>query len=80
MIRNIGSKLYKWWMQFARAIAFVNTRLLLTLFFVLVIGPIALVLKLIRKDFLQRSFDTSTSYWRVREPSEHTIENASRQF
>jgi hypothetical protein len=79
-LRKIGSLLYDWWMRFARALAFVNTRVLLTIFYVLVIGPIALVLSVIGKDFLERKIDASLSYWKKREPSEHTLESASRQF
>ncbi len=79
-LKKIGSRLYGWWMAFARALAFVNTRILLTLFFVIVIGPIALVLKLFRKDFLERRVGSSASYWKKREPSENSLEQALRQF
>ncbi len=80
LIKKIGSVLYKWWMLFARGLAFVNTRVILTLFFVIVIGPIALILKILGKDFLQRNIDSSPSYWKSREMAEHTLENAARQF
>ncbi len=79
-VRKTGSWVYKWWMAFARGLAFVNTRILLTLFFVIVIGPIALVLKLLGKDFLERKIGRSASYWKVREPAEHSLEQAMRQF
>ncbi len=79
-IRKIGSRIYKGWMAFARALAFVNTRILLTLFFIIVIGPIALVLKVFRNDFLDRKFRSSGTYWKTRDPQEHTLEHAMRQF
>lgn len=79
-IRKIASGVYKGWMAFARALAFINTRIILTLFFVLIIGPIALVLRLAGKDFLQRTIDSSPSFWKDREHAEHSLENASRQF
>jgi hypothetical protein len=79
-IKRIGSLLYKGWMAFARALAFVNTRVILTLFFLIVIGPIAVILKLAGKDFLQREIDSSPSFWKPRERAEHTLENAARQF
>jgi hypothetical protein len=79
-IKRIGSVLYKWWMLFARALAFINTRVLLTLFFVIVIGPIALALRAIGKDFLERRIDSSPSYWKTRGTSEHSLESASHQF
>ncbi len=67
-------------MLFAKGLAFVNTRVILTLFFLIVIGPIALVLKIVGKDFLDRKIDSSPSYWKPRETAEHTLENATRQF
>lgn len=80
VIKKIGSVLYKWWMLLARGLVFVNTRVILTLFFVIVIGPVALILKILGKDFLERKIDSSPSYWKSREMAEHTLENASRQF
>jgi hypothetical protein len=79
-IKKIGSKIYEGWMLFARALAFVNTRVILTLFFIIVIGPIAIFLKLAGKDFLQRKIDSSPSFWKPRETAENTLENAARQF
>jgi hypothetical protein len=79
-LRTIGNLIYKWWMRFARVLAFVNTMVILTIFFVLIIGPIAIVLKIARVDFLQRKFDSSLSYWKSRENAEHTLENAARQY
>ena len=79
-IKKIGSRIYKGWMAFAKVLAFVNTRILLTLFFVVVIGPIAVFLKLIGKDFLERKIGTQGSYWKLRESAEHSLENAMRQF
>lgn len=79
-IKKIGSVLYRWWMLFARALAFINTRVLLTLFFVIIIGPIALALKTLGKDFLERRIDASPSYWKSRGTSEQSLESASHQF
>ncbi len=79
-LKKLGRSLYKGWMLFARGLAFVNTRVILTIFFVFIIGPIALILKLAGKDFLQRKIDSSPSFWKPRERAEHTLENATRQF
>ena len=80
VIRKIGSKLYAGWMLFAKALAFVNTRVLLTLVYALVIGPISLFLRIFGKDSLERKFDPSNSYWKRRETASHTIKHAARQF
>jgi hypothetical protein len=79
-LKKIGSLLHNGWMAFARALAYVNTRIILTLVFLLIIGPIALVLKLIQKDFLHRRIDSSPSFWLQREPADHTLDQARRQF
>ena len=78
--RKFGSTLYRWWMAFARAIAFVNTRLILTIVYVIIIGPIALIVRIAGRDFLDRTMGRAESYWKQREHSDHTLENASRQF
>lgn len=48
-----------WWAM-ARVLAWVNTRLLLTAFFVLVLTPIGLVLRALGRDPLQRRVTGST--------------------
>lgn len=70
---------YQWWMQFAAVLGWVNTRILLTLFFVLVLTPVGLVMKLIGRDALGRKFEKgSASYWERREgppPDRSRFEN-----
>lgn len=79
-VKKLWSWIYDKWMAFARVLAFVNTRIILSLFFILIIGPFALILKLVGKDFLQRKIDSSSSFWKTRDSAEHTLENAARQF
>jgi hypothetical protein len=55
---------YRVWMRFAGLLAWVNTRVLLTVFFFVVLTPIALMMKLFGKDLLNQKFDRSAqSYW-----------------
>jgi len=55
------------WMKFAYALAWVNTRLLLGLFFYLVMTPVGLLMRLFGKDFLEERLDRSAaSYWKKR--------------
>jgi hypothetical protein len=56
------------WMVLAHALAWINTRLLLGLFFFLVMTPVGLVMRMTGKDSLQRRFDRSApTYWIKRE-------------
>lgn len=60
--------LYIGWMSFAYALAWVNTRILLGLFFYLILTPIGLVLRLLGKDLLDERIDgAAKSYWVKRE-------------
>lgn len=55
---------YIGWMKFAFVLGWVNTRLLLGIFFYLVLTPIGLFLRITGKDLLDRRIDRSAkSYW-----------------
>jgi len=56
--------IYYLWMAIAIAIGFVMTRVILTLFFFLVLAPVGLVFRLIGRDALHRKLDREAeSYW-----------------
>ena len=60
--------LYIGWMKLAIVLAWVNTRLLLGLFFYMILTPTGLVMRLFGKDFLDAKIDRSAkSYWKVRQ-------------
>jgi hypothetical protein len=59
------------WSLLARALGFVNTRILLALVFFVVLAPISLVMRAIGKDPLARRPDRRLpTYWRTRDPAE----------
>lgn len=59
---------YVVWMRFAAVLAWVNTRVLLSVAFFLVLTPIGRVLRLLGKDPLDRRIDrTAATYWVKRE-------------
>jgi hypothetical protein len=79
-LKKIGKTVYSWWMKFAHLLAFVNTRILLSIIFVLIIGPIAVISRLLGADFLGVRRVSVKSFWKVRESIPPTIESARRQF
>jgi hypothetical protein len=79
-LKSMASFAYRLWMRFARALAIVNTHVLLTLVFFLIIGPVALVVWLLRKDFLDRTMRSPGTYWKPKQAAVHDLESASRQF
>jgi hypothetical protein len=72
---------YTVWMKFAHALAWVNTRLLLGVFFYVVMTPVGLLMRLFGKDMLEERLDPSaTSYWKKREPKPFTPSDYERLF
>jgi len=60
--------LYWAWMKFAFALGWFNTRLFLGIVFYLIITPVGLVMRILRKDALRLKFDrAASSYWIPRE-------------
>lgn len=60
--------IYIFWMRLAFVLSWFNTRLLLSVIFYLLFTPIALCLKLFRKDLLDRKIEKNKpSYWHKRE-------------
>jgi hypothetical protein len=59
--------IYIGWMKFAFALGWLNTRILLGLFFYLIITPTGLVMRLLGKDLLDEKFEPEVaSYWKKR--------------
>ena len=77
---SIGRRLYDWWMKFARLLGKVNTVVLLTLVYVVVVGPVALVFRVLGKDLLDRRTEKGESYWYERETDDQTMNRSKRQF
>ncbi len=68
------------WMAFAAALGHVNTRILLTAFFYVVMTPFGFVLRLVR-DPLNRSMrDTGDTNWVRRQPQPVDPASYERQF
>ncbi len=76
LVPAVVKPLYYAWMTMALALGFVMTRVLLTIFFFLIMTPVALVFRLIGKDPLHRKLDREAeSYWI---PKQYLIEDRSR--
>lgn len=73
-------KLYEAWMKFAHLLGWVNTRIILTIVYFLIITPLALVFKAIGKDPMSREFEKIDSYWTKREPRAFDRDSYRRQF
>lgn len=72
--------LYGYWMKFAHALGWVNTRIILSLVYFLIFTPLALIFRLLGKDPMERRFEVVESYWIKREPKTFKQEDYRRQF
>ena len=54
---------FKLWLKIAHAIGWFNTQLLLTIVFILIFIPTGLVMRLFRKDPMQRKMLAEGTYW-----------------
>ncbi len=72
-------RVYRIWMSMALFLGRVNTFLLLSLFYYLIITPYALLLRLCGAQMLDLRFKDRDSYWRAKEPSKG-LEDYQGQF
>ncbi len=70
---SLLSPLYKIWMKVGHILAWINTRIILSLFFFLVVTPMGVFMKILKKDPLERKKDVQEDSYRIwNKPSEHT--------
>ncbi len=70
------------WMKFAEVLGYVNTRILLGLFFIIGITPTGLLMRISGKDPMARTFKqkSTSSYWTKPTPHEEGNRHFTRQF
>lgn len=72
---------YAVWMRFTYVLAWVNTRIILTLIFFLVFTPIGFIIRLLGKDLLDLKIKENVpTYWRKKNKKEFKKEDYYRQF
>jgi hypothetical protein len=80
-MKEYFNKIKNLWMGFARRLGKINSIILLSLVYFLVIGCMALIAKLFRKDLLhKKSASEDMSYWQNRASSEANISRSRYQF
>jgi len=78
--KRLSKIFYRYWVKFAHAFGTLNTKLLLTIVYFLLIGPVALFLGLIGKDLLDKSIRRSQGSWHQKEDPRTLIENSRYPF
>ena len=69
---------YARWTAFFKAVGTVWTAVILSVVYLLSVGPISLGMRLLGKDPLDRSLDREPSFWRSHEPNPLGPEAAAR--
>ncbi len=80
LIKKAAHLLYTWWMSLGRFLGAVNAAILLTVFYILIIGAMSLIVRILRKDLLAHRTDPSRSFWKEKEPVIHGADQARHQF
>jgi hypothetical protein len=72
--------IYKGWMTFARAMAWFQTRLILGLFFYLMLTPLAFIMRLFGRDSMQLKRKSSDTFWDSRDSTPTEPERYRKQY
>ncbi len=72
---------FRLWMKLAEALGWFSTRVILSSFFYLVLTPVGLVMRLMRRDPLDLAWkDGRQSYWKDKEPIPESLERYDKQY
>jgi hypothetical protein len=75
-----AAQFHHWWMRLAAVLGYVNSRVLLTIIYFLVIAPVGALARLTGHDALQRHGGAQPSYWIKRASSRQTARSFERAF
>ena len=80
ILKKIWQFIYKYWMKFAKALGFVQTRILLFIMYYIGLSIISLIMVFTRKDLLNKSGFGLKTFWTDRVSEPPSLENCKRQF
>ena len=68
------------WKKFAHVLGIVNTHILLSVSYFVIIGLVSIFSRIFGADFLDKRLGKKSSYWHKREPLDTSLEACRRQF
>jgi hypothetical protein len=71
---------WRGWKAFAHGLGVVNTHILLTLSYFVVVALASIISRLSGADLLGKRLKAKSSYWHDREPIEMSLDACKRQF
>lgn len=79
-MKSFLRKIWGGWKKVAHAIGVFQTKLILTILYFVVIGLASLMVRLFRRDLLDRRVDDRSTLWRDRIQPAVDLNGAKRQF
>lgn len=79
-MKKFLSLLWRGWKEFAHVLGIVNTRILLTVSYFVILAFAAVVTRIFGKDLLDRRMKRAETYYHPHEPIQATLESCRRQF
>ena len=65
LVPMVLGPVYRLWMKIGHVLGWINTRIILGIMFFLMFAPVALLLRLLRKDMLRQRLDTAATTYRI---------------
>jgi hypothetical protein len=79
-MKKLLSLIWRGWKKFAHGLGIINTRILLTITYFIIIAVASVGARLFGADLLDRRMKPKESYWHDREPLSADLESCRRQF
>ncbi len=79
-MKQLLAHIWRGWKKFAHVLGVVNTKILLSLTYFLILSIISIIARVFGADLLEKRTKSKNSYWHRRDPADTTIESARRQF
>ena len=71
--------IYTFWMKFGHVMGFINSRIILTVFFFIAVFPTGLIMRLVKKDPMRRALEKNSKSYRIDSKSQ-SIEHMRRPY
>ena len=79
-MKTFFSLLWRGWKKFAHVMGIVQTRILLTVSYFVILAFASVTTKVLGKDLLDRRMKPAATYYHPHEPIQATLESCRRQF
>jgi hypothetical protein len=79
-MRRFFALLWRGWKIFAHALGVVNTKILLTVSYFVIIAIAAVISRILGRDLLDKRWKAKPTYWTDRQPTGNSLESCKHQF